>query len=82
MLSTHIHRESPFFLLYNRDPVLPVHKLIKPTLPYRGNNDIGYRIEQSQIALTTAAKNLEKKEHYKRNPMNIGLLSKSSKWEI
>ena len=53
--------ESPFFLLYNRDPVLPVHKLIKPTLPYRGNNDIGYRIEQSQIALTTAAKNLEKK---------------------
>ena len=53
--------ESPLFLLYNRDPVLPVHKLIKPTLPYRGNGDIGYRIEQSQIALTTAAKNLEKK---------------------
>ena len=60
--------ESPFFLLYNRDPVLPVHKLIKPTLPYRGNNDIGYRIEQSQIALTTAAKNLEKKRAIQKKP--------------
>ena len=60
--------ESPFFLLYNRDPVLPVHKLIKPTTPYRGNNDIGYRIEQSQIALTTAAKNLEKKRALQKKP--------------
>ena len=60
--------ESPFFLLYNRDPVLPVHKLIKPTLPYRGNNDIGYRIEQSQIALTTTAKNLEKKRALQKKP--------------
>ena len=45
-----------------------MHKLIKPTLPYRGNNDIGYRIEQSQIALTTDAKNLEKKRALQKKP--------------
>ena len=60
--------ESPFFLVYNRDPCLPVHKLIKPTIPYRGNFDIGYKIEQSQIALTTAAKNLEKKRALQKKP--------------
>ena len=60
--------ESPFFLVYNRDPVLPIHKLIKPTIPYRGNFDIGYKIEQSQIALTTAAKNLEKKRALQKKP--------------
>ena len=60
--------ESPFFLVYNRDPVLPVHKLIKPVIPYRGNHDIGYRIEQSQIALSTAAKNLKKKRAVQKKP--------------
>ena len=60
--------ESPFFLVYNRDPVLPVHKLIKPTIPYRGNHDIGYKIEQHQIALSTAAKNLEKKRAMQKKP--------------
>ena len=53
--------ESPFFLVYNRDPVLPVHKLIKPVTPYRDDMSLAYRIEQSQVALTTAVKNLEKK---------------------
>ena len=53
--------ESPFFLVYNRDPVLPVHKLIKPVTPFRGDMSLAYRIEQSQVASTTAAKNLEKK---------------------
>ena len=60
--------ESPFFLVYNRDPVLPIHKLIKPTIPYRGNFDIGYKIEQSKIALSTAAKNLEKKRALQKKP--------------
>ena len=60
--------ESPFFLVYGRDPCLPIHKLIKPTIPYRGNYDIGYKIEQSQIALSTAAKNLEKKRAVQKKP--------------
>ena len=60
--------ESPFFLVYGRDPCLPIHKLIKPTIPYRGNYDIAYKIEQSQIALSTAAKNLEKKRAVQKKP--------------
>ena len=60
--------ESPFFLVYHRDPVLPVHKLIKPTIPYRGNFDIGYEIQQGQIALTTAAKYLTKKREIQKKP--------------
>ena len=48
--------------------MLTSHKLIKPTIPYRGNFDIGYKIEQSQIALTTAAKNLEKKRALQKKP--------------
>ena len=48
--------ESPFFLVYNRDPVLPVHKLIKPVRPYRDDVIIAQKIAQQKVALTTAAK--------------------------
>ena len=47
--------ESPFFLVYNRDPVLPIHKLIK-----RGEMTIAQKIEQTQVTITTALKSLEK----------------------
>ena len=60
--------ESPYFMVYHRDPVLPIHKLIKPTVPYRGNFDIAYQMQQGQIALTTAAKNLKKKREAQKRP--------------
>ena len=60
--------ESPFFLVYHRDPVLPVHKLIKPAIPYRGNFDIAHEIQQGQIVLTTAAKNLQRKREAQKKP--------------
>ena len=53
--------ESLFFLVFNRDPTLPIHKLIKPVEPYNGEKDIAKRIEQSCIILSTAAKMLAKK---------------------
>ena len=63
--------ESPFFLVYNRDPVLPIHKLIKPVRPCRGEMNIVQKIEQTQVTLTTAAKNLEKaREQQKKPSMN------------
>ena len=52
--------ESPFFLVFKRDPTLPIHKLIKPVEPYNGEKDITKRIEQSYIILSTAAKMLAK----------------------
>ena len=39
--------EAPYTLLYNRDLPLPVQKLIKCIEPYKGDNMLGKRIEQS-----------------------------------
>ena len=43
----YVYGEVPYTLLYNRDPSLPVQKLIKCTEPYKGDNTLGKRIEQS-----------------------------------
>ena len=42
--------ESPFFLVYNRNPILPIHQLIKIIESFKGDKDIAKRIEQSCIA--------------------------------
>ena len=48
-----------FLLLYNRDPTLPLHKLTKIVKPFKGDHVMAKRIEQSHIALSTAAKMLQ-----------------------
>ena len=53
--------ESPFFLVFSREPTLPIHKLIKQVEPYNGEKDIAKRMNQSHIILSTAAKMLAKK---------------------
>ena len=62
--------ESPFFLVFSRDPTLPIHKLIKPVEPYNGEKDIAKRIEQLCIILSTAAKMLAKKHSDQRKSTN------------
>ena len=63
--------ESPFFLVYNRNHVLPVHKLISPVTQYRGDMTIPEEIEKQNVTLNTAAKMLEKKkEDKKKSSMN------------
>ena len=52
--------EAPYTLLYNRDPPLPVQKLIKYIEPNKGENMLGKRIKQSWITLSITAKMLEK----------------------
>ena len=56
-------------ILYNRDPPLPVQRLIKCVEPHKGDNLLGKRIEQSRSTLSMAAKMFEKmtanqKRHY------------------
>ena len=51
--------ESPYTLVHVRDPVLPIHKLIKVTTPYQGENPLGISIEQYRVPLSIAAKMLE-----------------------
>ena len=60
--------ESPFFLVYNRDPVLPIHKFIKPLRPYTGEMTTAKKIDQTQVTLTTAAKSLEKAREQQKIP--------------
>ena len=48
--------EAPYTLLYNRDPPLPVQKLIKCIEPHKGKSTLGKRIEKSWITLSTTAK--------------------------
>ena len=52
--------ESPYTLVHGRDPVLPIHKLIKVTPPYRGESFLGESIEQTRVTLSIAAKMLER----------------------
>ena len=52
--------EAPYTILYNRDPLLPVQKLIKCIEPYKGDSMLGKRIEQSQITLSITSKMLER----------------------
>ena len=52
--------ESPYTLVHGRDPVLPIHKLIKVTTPYRGESSLGESIEHTRVTLSIAAKMLER----------------------
>ena len=53
--------ESPYTFVHGRDPVLPIHKLIKVTTPYQGESSLGKSIEQSRLTLSIAAKMLERR---------------------
>ena len=52
--------EAPCTLVYARDPPLPIHRLIKVVEPYKGDNELGKRIEQSRVSLYIVAKWLSK----------------------
>ena len=63
--------EAPYTLVYNRDPPIPHHRLIKVVEPYMDENTQGRTIEQSRVDLFIAAKMLEKMiENQKRYYQN------------
>ena len=49
--------EALYTLVYNRDPPIPIQKLIKVVKPYKGESTLGMRIEKSRVSLSTATKN-------------------------
>ena len=57
MLPSYVYSESPYTLVHGGDPVLPIHKLIKVTTPYRGESSL---VEQPRVTLSIAAKMLER----------------------
>ena len=53
--------ESPFFLVYGRDPNLPLHQLLEPMQCFLGDPDSGkLNPETHRLALAIAKKTLDK----------------------
>ena len=52
--------ESPFFLVYGRDPNLPLHQLLEPIQHFLGDPDSGMlNLETHKLALAIAKKTLD-----------------------
>ena len=52
--------ETPFFLVYGRDPNLPLHHLLEPMQHFLGDSDSGMlNLETHRLALAIAKKTLD-----------------------
>ena len=52
--------ELPFFLVYGRDPNLPLHQLLEPMQHFLGDPDFGMlNLETHRLALAIAKKTLD-----------------------
>ena len=52
--------ETPFFLVYGRDPNLPLHQLLEPMSHFLGDPDSGmFNLETHRLALAIAKKTLD-----------------------
>lgn len=59
---------SPFYLLYGRDPVIPLEQLFKPRRKYAGESPHKIMLEQQHKAFTVVHRNLRKaKKKQKEN---------------
>ena len=52
-------RESPFFLMFGRDPILPLNKLLEPKIRYLGNDENILSLETLKNVYELAVTNLK-----------------------
>ena len=52
-------RESPFFLMFGRDPIMPLNKLLQPKVRYLGNDENILSLETLKNIYELAATNLK-----------------------
>ena len=52
-------RESPFFLMFGRDPLIPLNKLLRPKLRYLGNEEGILSLETLQNIYQLVVTNLK-----------------------
>ena len=51
--------ESPFFLMFGRDPIMPLNQLLKPRIRYMGDSQGLLSLEALQNVYQVAAKNIQ-----------------------
>ena len=61
-------KESPFFLMFGRDPVLPLNKLLEPKVRYMGNDMNVLSLEALKNMYEIAATNLKMAREKKDSP--------------
>ena len=53
-------KHSPFFLVYNRDPVLPIDNILKPRQKYKGHEPYMIALENQHMSFMSVHKKLRK----------------------
>ena len=53
-------REDPLFIMFGRDPCLPLTELLKPKIRYLGNDKTGLSLEALRKMYLVVAENLRK----------------------
>ena len=69
-ISNEHSKESPFFLMFGRDPVLPLNTLLEPKIRYMGNNINILSLEAMKNIYEIAATNLKLAHEKNEIPKN------------
>ena len=67
-------KESPFFLMFGRDPVLPLNTLLEPKVRYMGNDINILSLEALKNIYEIATTNLKMAREKKDTPRNHKLI--------